>query len=32
MDKLKVAAAIAAMLVASPALAAEITVWDVNVD
>ncbi len=32
MDKLKVAAALATMLVASPALAAEITVWDVNVD
>ena len=32
MHKLKMVAAIAAMLMASPALAQEITVWDVNVD
>ena len=32
MHKLKIMAAIAAMLVTSPALAQEITVWDVNVD
>ena len=31
MHKLKLMAALAAMMVASPALAQEITVWDVNV-
>ena len=32
MQKLKLAAAFAAMMAASPALAQEITVWDVNVE
>ncbi|TIU53278.1 MAG: extracellular solute-binding protein, partial [Mesorhizobium sp.] len=32
MQKLKILTAIATMVVASPALAQEITVWDVNVD
>jgi len=31
-QKLKIAAAFAAMMAVSPALAQEITVWDVNVD
>ena len=31
MQKLTLAAALAALLVAAPAMAAEITVWDVNV-
>ena len=32
MQKLKIMVALAAILVTSPALAQEITVWDVNVD
>lgn len=32
MQKLKIVTAIAAMMMASPVLAQEITVWDVNVD